>query len=139
MRLLAAHLQQCQSSLCLHLRSGVLLSCFYKASLWLRRFLWVGRKRVVFAPSSLCVWSQRPWQSRQIILLPQGFCTCTFKNSTIVKICDVMNRFLRKLFGPYSFVGSVVFLPWQFGDRRTPPQKRNMPRNSMRYYSISYL
>ena len=30
-----------------------LLSCFHIAVLWLRRFLWVGRRREVFAPSSL--------------------------------------------------------------------------------------
>ena len=47
--------------------------CFYIASLWLRQFLWIGRWREVFAPSYLCVWSQRPWQSRQIILLLRGF------------------------------------------------------------------
>ena len=36
------------------------------------------------------------------------------------------------------FVDLVVCLPWRFGNRRTHPQKRNMPRNSMRYFSISY-
>ena len=42
------------------------------------------------------------------------------------------------LFRPFSFVGSVVSLLWQFGDRRTHHWKKNMPQNSMRYYSISY-
>ena len=51
----------------------LLLLCFYIASLWLRRFICIGRRREVFAPSSLCVWSQRPERSRQIILLHQGF------------------------------------------------------------------
>ena len=73
MCLLATHLRQCWSSLCLHPGSGLLLLCFYMASLWLLRFLWVGRRRVVYALSFLCVWSQRPWRSRQIILLPLGF------------------------------------------------------------------
>ena len=73
MCLLAVHLLQCPSSLCLYPGSGLSLSCFYIASLWLQRFLWVGLRRVVFAPSSLCVWSQRSWRSRQIILLPLGF------------------------------------------------------------------
>ena len=30
------------------------------------------RRRVVFAPFSLCVWSQLPWGSLQIIVLPRG-------------------------------------------------------------------
>ena len=72
MCLLAALVLKCRRSLCLHPGSGLLLSCFHIASLWLRRFLWVGRRRVVFGPSSLSVWSQRPWQSRKIILLPLG-------------------------------------------------------------------
>ena len=42
------------------------------------------------------------------------------------------------LFGPYSFVSSVVSLPWQFGDRWTHPRKRNMPRNSMHNYFITF-
>ena len=58
---------------CLHPVSGLLLSCFYIASLWLLRFLLGGRRREVFAPSSIYIWGQRPWQSRQIILLRQGF------------------------------------------------------------------
>ena len=70
--LLAAHLLQCWSNLSLHLESGLLLLCFYIA-LWLWQFLWVVRRWVVFAPSSLCVWSQRLWRSLQIILLCQGF------------------------------------------------------------------
>ena len=37
------------------------------------------------------------------------------------------------LFGSHSFVGSVVFLPWQFGDRRTYTRMRSKSRN----YSIS--
>ena len=74
MCILVAHLLQCRSSLCLHPVSGLLLSCFYIANLlWLRRFLWVGRTRVVFANSFLCVWNQRPGRSQQIILLPLGF------------------------------------------------------------------
>ena len=55
------------------------ISCFYIASLWLWWFLWIGPRQVVFAPSSLCVWSQRPWRSQrprrsqQIILWHQVF------------------------------------------------------------------
>ena len=37
------------------------------------------------------------------------------------------------------FVGLVVFLPWLFGDRRTHPRKRSMPRNWFHYFSISCL
>ena len=43
------------------------------------------------------------------------------------------------LFGSKSFVGLVVYLPCQFGDGRTLLRMRSMLRNSMRYYSISYL
>ena len=56
MCLLAAHLLRCQSSLYLHLGSGFLISCFYIASVLLWWFLLVGRRRIVFAPSSLCAW-----------------------------------------------------------------------------------
>ena len=37
--------------------------------LWHQRFLWEGRRQELFAPSPLCVWSQMPWRSRQIVLL----------------------------------------------------------------------
>ena len=43
------------------------------------------------------------------------------------------------LFGCHSFVGLVVFLPWQFGDRWTHPRMRSKLRNLMRYYTISCL
>ncbi len=102
MCLLAAHLQQYRSSLCLHPESESLLLCFYIASLWLRRFIWVGRWRVVFGPSFLCVWSQRPWRSRQIILLPRGFL-----HVHVVKIYDVVDLFLRKPFWFFSTLGSM--------------------------------
>ena len=99
MCLQVAYLLQCRSSLCLLPQTGLLLSCFYIASIWLRRFLWVGHRRVVFTPSSLCVWSQRPRRSRQIILLHQGFFARTPSRIwRIVKICDVADRFLRKSF-----------------------------------------
>ena len=69
MCLLAVHLLQCRSSLCLHPGNRLLLLCFYIVSLWLRRFLLVGRRRVEFAPFFLCEWSQslhiyRPSSSR---------------------------------------------------------------------------
>ena len=70
---LAEHQQQCQRSLCLHLGSKLLLSCFYWASLWSWQFLWGDHKLDVSAPSFLCVWSQMIWRSLQIRVLPQGF------------------------------------------------------------------
>ena len=80
--LLVAPLTQCQSSLCFHRVSGLSLSCFYIASLWLRRFLWRCRRRV-FVLYSLCVWSQMPWRRRWIIGLLRGFfCTNIFQYST---------------------------------------------------------
>ena len=73
MCLLAAHLLQCRRRRCLHPGNGLLLSCFDIASLWQWLFLLVGLMQVVFAPPFLCVWSQRHWRSRRIILLPLGF------------------------------------------------------------------
>ena len=89
MHLLAAHLQQCQRSLCLHPVSELLLLCFYKASLWLRRFLWGDHRLEAFAPSSRCVWSQRPWRNLQIILSSQGF----FSDKHLLKF-DGLSKFV---------------------------------------------
>ena len=97
MCLFIAYLLQCQSSLCLHPERGLLLSCFYIASLWLQQLLWVGCRRVVFAPSFLWVWSQRPWWSQQIILLSLGFLHTHLQEFDRVKIWDV-DLFLRKSF-----------------------------------------
>ena len=105
--LLSAHLLQCLSSLSLHPGSGLWLSCFYITSLWLQRFLWVGRRWVVFAPYSPCVWNQRPWRSRRIILLSLGFffCTYTCKDST-----DSQNLWCRGSISPKV----VLVLPKYF-------------------------
>ena len=46
---------------------------FYRASLWLWQFLWGDYRLEVFAPSSLCVWSQMPWRNLQIRVLLWGF------------------------------------------------------------------
>ena len=70
---LVEHQQQCQRSLCLPPESKLLLSCFYRASLWLRQFLWGDYRLEVFAPSSLCVWSQMPWRNLQTSVWPLGF------------------------------------------------------------------
>ena len=52
---------------------------------------------------------------------------------SLLLLCVVIVRvtFLRRL--------SRVSLLWQFGDRRTHPRERNMPRNSVHNYFISYL
>ena len=112
MCLLAANLLQCWSSLCLHPRSRLLLSCFYIASLWLRWFLWVSCRRVVFPLAFLCVWSQRPWQSRQMILLPLGsFAHTPSRIQRIVKICNVMDLFFWRPFwfflSMFAILGSM--------------------------------
>ena len=91
MCLLAAHLWQCQRSLCLHPVNEFLHSCFYITSLWLRRFLWGDRRPELFAPFSLCGWSQMPVKNLQIIVYPQSF-----NIRCIVKIYDVDDQFLRK-------------------------------------------
>ena len=46
---------------------------FYRASLWLRQFLWGDHTSEVSAISSLCVWSQIPWRNLQIRVSPRGF------------------------------------------------------------------
>ena len=69
---LAEHQQQYQRSLCLHPMSGLLLSCFYRASLLLRHFHWGDHRLEVFISSSLCVWSQIPWRNLQIRVLSRG-------------------------------------------------------------------
>ena len=109
MCLVAAPLLQCRSSLCLHPGSRLLLSCFYIASLWLWRFLLVCRRRVVFAPSFLCAWSQRHTRCRQIISLPLGFFvrTCS-RIRWIVKICDVVDLFLRNPFWFFLSMFSIL-------------------------------
>ena len=50
---------------------------------------------------------------------------------------QLVTRRKRTLNFFFASVASVVTLPWQFGDRRTHPRKRNMPSKSMHYYSIS--
>ena len=74
------------------------LYVFYIASLWLRWFLWVGCRRVVFAPSSFCVWNQRSRRSRKNNIVASRFFARTSRIRRIVKICDVVDRFLPKPF-----------------------------------------
>ena len=54
------NLFQClfQFQVCLHPVSELKLSCFYRASLWLRHFLWGDPMLEEFSLSSFCVWSQ---------------------------------------------------------------------------------
>ena len=108
MCLLAAPLLQCRSSLCLHLRSGLLLLCFYIASLWLRRFLWVGRRRIVFASTSLCVWIKAMAKSTNNIVASRFFAYTTSRIRRIVKICDVVDLFLRKPFWFFLSIFSIL-------------------------------
>ena len=99
---LVAHLLQCRSSLYLYPGSGLLLLCFSVASLWLERFLWVGRRRVVFAPPFLCVWSQRPWvKSTNNTVASRIFAK---KIQLIVKIDDVVDLFHRKPFWLFQYI-----------------------------------
>ena len=65
---LSEHQQQHQKSLCLHLVSKLLLSCFYRASSWLQQFLSRDPRLEVFVPYSLCV-----WRNLQIRVSPWGF------------------------------------------------------------------
>ena len=117
---LAAHLLQCRSSLCLHLGSELLLLCFFHSIIMAATvFFLLGCKRVVFVPFSLCVWSQRPWRSRQIILLPLVFffARTPSRIRRIVKICDVVDRFFRKPFWFFLSIFSILVshLPTSMG------------------------
>ena len=73
----------------------------------LRRFLKGDRRREVFAPSSLCVWSQMPWRNLQIKLWHLRFFARPPSNiQRIVKICDV-DRFLWKPFWFFLRIFSI--------------------------------
>ena len=116
MCLLAAHLLRYRSSLCLHPGDGLLLPCFYIVSLWLRLFLRVGRRQVVFAPSFLSVWSQRPWRSRQIILLPLSFLHVHLQELWLSKFMTLWIDFSESRFGSclsmFSILGSMQLRIW---------------------------
>ena len=92
MYLLVAHLLQCRSSLCLHPVRGLLLSCFYIASLWLRQFFKevVGEKyllHLLFLSKALEKSTNNSVTSRFLARTPSRI-------RRIVKIYDVMDRFL---------------------------------------------
>ena len=61
----------------------------------------------VFAPSSLCVCSQMPWRSLQIIVPVQGFFAWAHKIWRIVKISDLVDWFLRKTFWFFQRIFSI--------------------------------
>ena len=112
MYLIAEHLQQCQS-LCLHPVSEPWLLCFYRASLWLKQFLWEGCGLEVFVPSSLCAWSQMPWRNLQMRVLHQGFFAQTPSMiQWIVRIFDVVDCFLWKPFWFFLRIFSISGLLW---------------------------
>ena len=67
----------------------LLLSCFYRA-LW--EFLRGDQTLEVFAPSSLCVWSQMPWRNLQIKV---SLCTNSFYDLT-----DCQNLWWRGYVSP---------------------------------------
>ena len=74
---------------CLYLVIRLLISCFYRASLWLRQFLWGDHRLESFAQASLCVYSKKPFRN-------QGFLHELLKFDVLSGF-DV-ERFLRKLF-----------------------------------------
>ena len=84
--------------------SELLLLCFYIASLWLRWFLWGDPMLEVFAPFFLCVWSQMLWRNLPISVVSMFFAQKP-KIRWIVRIYDIMDRFLRKsLILPKNFL-----------------------------------
>ena len=110
MYLLAAQPLQCRCSLWFHPVSVLLLSCFYIASLWLRRFLWGGRRREVFAPSFFCVWSQWLWRNWQYCCDKFFFARTPSRIQRIVKNYDVVDRFLLKPFWFFLSIFSIWVL-----------------------------
>ena len=67
------HQQRYQRSLCLHPVSEPLFLCFIEHHYSCNSFLGGDYTLVVFAPSSLCVWSQIPWRNLWIRVSSQGF------------------------------------------------------------------
>ena len=69
-------------------------------------------RREKFALSSQFVCSQIPWRSRRIIVLPQGFvfffARTPFRIQRIIKIYDIMDRFLRKPFWFFESIYSIL-------------------------------
>ena len=103
---LAAHLV-----LCLHPVSGLLLSFFYIASLWLQRFLWGGRKRENICSTFLFVYVVKSLEKlTNNIVASRFFARTPSRIRRIVKICDVVNRFLRKPFWFFLKISSILVL-----------------------------
>ena len=108
MGLMYSHAEHQQISLYLHPGWELLLSCFYRTSFWLRQFLWGDHTIEEFAPSSLCVWSQTPWRNVQTRVSPRGFfARSPAKIWWTAWICDVVDRFHRKLFWFFLRIFSI--------------------------------
>ena len=110
--------------------SRELLSCFYIESLWLRQFLWGD----VFAPSFLCVWSQMPWISLQIIVSLRFFAWIPSHIWRIVKICDVVEPFwfflrIFSLSGSMQLSGRALYILAAMDVRVIPRQFLAIPRS----------
>ena len=109
---LSVRLLQCQSSLCLHPENGLLPWCFYRESLWLRRFLLVGRKRVEFPLSFLCEWSQSALPSaHNVYRLP---CYLTLPNFNRVSNLINLILYVFCLFCRYMFANSSCAFFFKF-------------------------
>ena len=100
--------QQCQRSLCLHPVRELLLSCFYRASFWLRQFLWRHCTLIAFAPCSLgtpgvkCLGEIYKWECRLEV-----FARTSSKIWRIARIYDVLGRFPRKPFWFFPRIFSI--------------------------------
>ena len=93
--LFAVHLLQYRSSLCLHPGNGLLLLCFYIASLWLRQYLL--HRPSVYGIKGL-------GKVDQYFVASWLFARTSSRIRRIVEICDVMHLFFRK---PFWFSLSV--------------------------------
>ena len=101
MCLLVAHLLQCRSSLCLHLESGLLLSCFnIVPTVSLGRPL----ARSIGSIFPLCMESKALEKSTNNIVASRFFSRTPSRIRRIVKIRDVVDRFFRK---PFWFFLSI--------------------------------
>ena len=109
MCLLASHLLQCWSSLCLHPGSGLLLSCFLY-SIIMAAMVSLGRPWA----SSICSIFPLYMESKALeklknnIIASRFFARSPSRIRRIVKICNVKDPFLRKPFWFFQSIFSIL-------------------------------
>ena len=110
MYLLAKHKQQCQRSLCLPQMSEQKSFVFVKVSLLLQKSIQVDHMLVAFAPSSLRMESNALEKSMNSCVAQRFFERTLSMIREIVRVCELMDRFLGKLFRFFH----RIFLDFRF-------------------------